>query len=117
MEYAIGNTMVAISWSDYLTSLLSSGGIDLPPWMTMDYLTAHDAFKNAGILMESGKAFDNLAPGMQIAYAAWESAPPIGSFHLIVDLPALAIIRSEEHTSELQSLMRLSYAVFCLKKK
>src|SRR3546814_7612708 len=30
---------------------------------------------------------------------------------------ALADIRSEEHTSELQSLMRTSYAVFCLKKK
>src|SRR3546814_982502 len=30
---------------------------------------------------------------------------------------ALFIIRSEEHTSELQSLMRISYAVFCLKKK
>src|SRR3546814_2771531 len=29
----------------------------------------------------------------------------------------LAMIRSEEHTSELQSLMRISYAVFCLKKK
>src|SRR3546814_6106533 len=29
----------------------------------------------------------------------------------------LAYIRSEEHTSELQSLMRISYAVFCLKKK
>src|SRR3546814_7564320 len=29
----------------------------------------------------------------------------------------LAINRSEEHTSELQSLMRISYAVFCLKKK
>src|SRR3546814_4195295 len=29
----------------------------------------------------------------------------------------LAIARSEEHTSELQSLMRISYAVFCLKKK
>src|SRR3546814_4004027 len=28
-----------------------------------------------------------------------------------------ALIRSEEHTSELQSLMRISYAVFCLKKK
>src|SRR3546814_3212300 len=27
------------------------------------------------------------------------------------------LIRSEEHTSELQSLMRISYAVFCLKKK
>src|SRR3546814_3112768 len=29
----------------------------------------------------------------------------------------LGISRSEEHTSELQSLMRISYAVFCLKKK
>src|SRR3546814_3640069 len=28
-----------------------------------------------------------------------------------------AVMRSEEHTSELQSLMRISYAVFCLKKK
>src|SRR3546814_10886017 len=28
-----------------------------------------------------------------------------------------AVLRSEEHTSELQSLMRISYAVFCLKKK
>src|SRR3546814_3887243 len=32
-------------------------------------------------------------------------------------LADLANIRSEEHTSELQSLMRISYAVFCLKKK
>src|SRR3546814_1459530 len=30
---------------------------------------------------------------------------------------SLALARSEEHTSELQSLMRISYAVFCLKKK
>src|SRR3546814_7583611 len=32
-------------------------------------------------------------------------------------LPGEQIARSEEHTSELQSLMRISYAVFCLKKK
>src|SRR3546814_1817564 len=31
--------------------------------------------------------------------------------------PSGAFARSEEHTSELQSLMRISYAVFCLKKK
>src|SRR3546814_4748298 len=30
---------------------------------------------------------------------------------------AIMLARSEEHTSELQSLMRISYAVFCLKKK
>src|SRR3546814_1306499 len=32
-------------------------------------------------------------------------------------VPAPRTLRSEEHTSELQSLMRISYAVFCLKKK
>src|SRR3546814_8149071 len=46
---------------------------------------------------------------------------------LLPDLPPTSVInqlrvsraysRSEEHTSELQSLMRISYAVFCLKKK
>src|SRR3546814_8884172 len=34
-----------------------------------------------------------------------------------VDPRAVAVIRSEEHTSVLQSLMRISYAVFCSKKK
>src|SRR3546814_1792122 len=33
------------------------------------------------------------------------------------DYPLVMMARSEEHTSELQSLMRISYAVFCLKKK
>src|SRR3546814_1376518 len=39
--------------------------------------------------------------------------------HLIHRLPQQQanVLRSEEHTSELQSLMRISYAVFCLKKK
>src|SRR3546814_6443155 len=35
----------------------------------------------------------------------------------LVDEVAVGTVRSEEHTSELQSLMRISYAVFCLKKK
>src|SRR3546814_4504751 len=35
-------------------------------------------------------------------------------YHVLV---VLCDMRSEEHTSELQSLMRISYAVFCLKKK
>src|SRR3546814_7389179 len=34
-----------------------------------------------------------------------------------IGLTGGGLIRSEEHTSELQSLMRISYAVFCLKKK
>src|SRR3546814_2063649 len=36
---------------------------------------------------------------------------------LCIERDARGKVRSEEHTSELQSLMRISYAVFCLKKK
>src|SRR3546814_10562648 len=39
--------------------------------------------------------------------------PGVGDRPLVVS----SLLRSEEHTSELQSLMRISYAVFCLKKK
>src|SRR3546814_3340995 len=40
-------------------------------------------------------------------------------FYVFFDLSLVGMyfLRSEEHTSELQSLMRISYAVFCLKKK
>src|SRR3546814_2947332 len=37
--------------------------------------------------------------------------------HMNLRLKESSKLRSEEHTSELQSLMRISYAVFCLKKK
>src|SRR3546814_9241240 len=43
--------------------------------------------------------------------------PPAGGFRLCPRPVTLDFSRSEEHTSELQSLMRISYAVFCLKKK
>src|SRR3546814_2116696 len=49
---------------------------------------------------------DELAPLDPQIYAAHSADAAIGDFEL----------RSEEHTSELQSLMRISYAVFCLKK-
>src|SRR3546814_8690103 len=44
---------------------------------------------------------------------------PVGPEPIVGDLPPGngSYARSEEHTSELQSLMRISYAVFCLKKK
>src|SRR3546814_9441072 len=52
---------------------------------------------------------------------SWDTnakAPPMLSIGIAISLPAARWrIRSEEHTSELQSLMRTSYAVFCLKKK
>src|SRR3546814_10100569 len=49
------------------------------------------------------------APRPRFTWNASASAP--------IGLYRLTPMRSEEHTSELQSLMRISYAVFCLKKK
>src|SRR6478609_5026243 len=89
MEYAIGNITVAISWSDYFTGLLASGGIHFPEWMTMDYLTASKGFKDATALMHGGKSFENLSVNIQAAHTAWTTAPTIGSFHLVADPPAL----------------------------
>jgi APA family basic amino acid/polyamine antiporter len=92
MEYAIGNITVAISWSDYFTGLLESGGLNLPQWIQMDYLTASNGFTEATALMQAGKPYENLDAGLQAAYTAWTTSPTIGSFHLVADLPALLII-------------------------
>src|SRR3546814_10181030 len=62
-------------------------------------------------------------PGGVTTYCYWKSvafsASGLFLAHLTVDGVAIAegSQRSEAHTSELQSLMRISYAVFCLKKK
>src|SRR3546814_3250409 len=57
-----------------------------------------------------------LHAGVLAAYGLWSHSP-----RLIPERReeprTVTIMRSEEHTSELQSLMRNSYAVFCLKKK
>src|SRR3546814_4796368 len=53
----------------------------------------------------------------------FEIPPPLRIFQLVLQIVLRLLVgqrlrqRSEEHTSELQSLMRISYAVFCLKKK
>lgn len=100
MEYAIGNITVAISWSDYFTGLLSSiqipalniQGIHLPDWMTMDYLTALNAHEHAEALVAAGKDYSNLDDATRIANNAWITAPKIGDFHVVADIPALGII-------------------------
>src|SRR3546814_9835759 len=54
-----------------------------------------------------------LIAGMLLGIGVELVSPAAGT----ASLPWIEPIRSEEHTSELQSLMRISYAVFCLKKK
>src|SRR3546814_8424914 len=78
------------------------------------------------LLSRRGAPKDGKAPLLQYGYGAY-GVPSDPEF----SIPALALVdsgwryaiahvrggRSEEHTSALQSLMRISYAVFCLKKK
>src|SRR3546814_6359568 len=55
----------------------------------------------------------------EATWKAWNELPAIGFDNWAGAAAAILDFfqRSEEHTSELQSLMRISYAVFCLKKK
>src|SRR3546814_8369307 len=55
--------------------------------------------------------------GPQIADRSSTTDMFIDSLKPAADAQVSYYLRSEEHTSELQSLMRISYAVFCLKKK
>jgi len=73
MEYAIGNIAVAISWSDYFTNLMDKAHLHIPDWLTMDYMTAKHGATDA-------------------ALAAWNNAPQIFGFRMIMDLPALCIV-------------------------
>jgi APA family basic amino acid/polyamine antiporter len=60
LEYAIGNIVVAISWSTYFNNLLVHiFNIHLPDWMLIDTTTARDAFNEATKFMAAGD-FSNL---------------------------------------------------------
>src|SRR3546814_4219791 len=66
---------------------------------------------------DSADALAGVARGRVVRRAVRVAALAAVGADLAVDLHVDALDRSEEHTSELQSLMRISYAVFCLKKK
>ncbi|HEY2720737.1 MAG TPA: amino acid permease, partial [Chitinophagaceae bacterium] len=91
MEYAIGNIAVAISWSQYFVRVLSGFGIRMPEWMTMDYFTAHNGFKDSVEKLSHGSTFSALDAGLKNTYNAWQHAPTIGNFHIIMDIPAFLI--------------------------
>jgi basic amino acid/polyamine antiporter, APA family len=72
LEYAVGNVAVAISWGDYLKSLLN-GWITLPEWLTTGYRTA---------LLSSDPAVHGML----------ERAPHIGGLPILVNVPAFGIV-------------------------
>ncbi len=91
MEYAIGNIAVAISWSDYFAALLAGMGFPIPPYLTMDYLSASRGYQEMLAFMAQGGPLAELPAATQQAYLAWQSAPSLAGFKLVADVPALGI--------------------------
>src|SRR3546814_5861422 len=86
------------------------GGETLP--QRNERLARDDPRRREADLVAFAEIEDGIHAGQEVGVAAND---PVGGE--IAQHPVPAVGRSEEHTSELQSLMRSSYAVFCLKKK
>src|SRR3546814_4934922 len=67
------------------------------------------------LVEDESRVYDAALRCRRFAGAAFDG--PANRSFVIDTAEQVAVIGSEEHTSELQSLMRISYAVFCLKKK
>jgi amino acid transporter len=91
MEYAIGNIAVAISWSDYFTGMLAGVGINMPSYLTMDFLTASSGYNAVMETLSVGGELNQVTAAQRLAYEAWTQAPALGGIRLVGDLPALAI--------------------------
>lgn len=89
VEYAIGNIVVAISWSDYFTGLMDGLGWHIPEYFTMDYLSAKNGFAEAAAFMSRS---EELTTSLQQQHAAWTNAPELFGLKMICDVPALAIV-------------------------
>ncbi|MGE0566565.1 MAG: APC family permease [Bacteroidia bacterium] len=97
MEYAIGNVTVAISWSDYFTSLVSNvSNYRINEWLCLDYFTAKANYEQVYTLLSSGMTLPEIQSSSEHAhlvegFLAYGSAPDIAGFKLIFDAPALVI--------------------------
>ena len=73
LEYAVGNVAVAISWGDYVQTLLTGAGLPLPPWLATGYRTA---------LLSADPAVHGLL----------ETAPGLFGVPILVNLPAFVVV-------------------------
>ncbi|MDE3237154.1 MAG: amino acid permease [Bacteroidota bacterium] len=80
LEYAIGNVVVAISWSAYFNNILKAVHVNLPDWLTTGYQTAKMAYDDA------------VAKGENVSSLIYSQAPTLLGLKLIVNLPAFIIV-------------------------
>src|SRR3546814_5494680 len=101
--------------SDWSSDVCSSDLIPVPGTTRLSRLAMMQSILE--LIQEHGLTVVFLNVLFEQAGAPMPAYPILVITGALLDTGAYSAFRSEEHTSELQSLMRISYAVFCLKKK
>ena len=97
MEYAIGNVTVAISWSDYFSSLIqNSTNYRVNEWLCLDYFTAKHNYELVSSMLVAGVPLDEIqkngqTSGLIEGFVAYGQAPKLLGLRIIFDAPALFI--------------------------
>lgn len=89
LEYAIGNVVVAISWSSYFNNLLQGIGIHLPYWLTTGYFSALESVEHINQLQKNGT---EISSTMQQTVQNFASAPDFFGYKFMINLPAFLIV-------------------------
>ncbi|MFN8344242.1 MAG: amino acid permease [Spirosomataceae bacterium] len=95
LEYSIGNISVAISFSDYFSTLFYQiTDVSLPAWITTNYVTASGSYEVIQSQLNAGKTWDTVSQLPEFAnrlegFLAWKTAPQVSGFRIIADVPAL----------------------------
>ena len=92
LEYAIGNIVVAISWSGYFNNLLEGFHIGLPGWLATNASNAQAGYDEAMKALAKGQALESLTKNAKMGYDAILHAPVIAGWKFIINLPALIIV-------------------------
>jgi len=88
MEYAIGNVVVAISWSSNLKTLLQNLGMNIPDYLSMSFFEVKSGNTEFMRLTES---HGTITPDLTAYHNLWVNAPHLGSIPIILNFPALVI--------------------------
>jgi len=92
LEYAIGNIVVAISWSGYFINLLEGFHIHLPGWLSTNFETAQQGYEEAMKHLAAGGTPATFSKLARIGYDAIINAPMIGQTRIILNIPAFVIV-------------------------
>ncbi|MGZ8544742.1 MAG: amino acid permease [Flavisolibacter sp.] len=127
LEYAIGNIVVAISWSGYFNNLLVNVfNLHLADWMLVDPATAKSAYLSSTEAIAAG---GNITPqkmeDYRFAIDAWNNAPMLAGYKIFFNLPAFIIvvlitwlaytgIRESKNTANFMVIFKVAVIIFVI---